>query len=120
MKLIIAGSRDLIITPDEIKNYLVNHNVTLNQIEEVVSGQACGIDTCGEVFARNFSIKTKRFKVTPNDWKTKGKGAGHIRNKKMALYGDMLAVFWDGKSGGSFNMKETMENLGKPVLEFIL
>ena len=49
-----------------------------------------------------------------------GKAAGHVRNKKMAEYGDALLLIWDGKSKGSANMKKEMQKLNKPIYEVTL
>lgn len=136
MKLIIAGGRDIetglqLITQIIETYYSVCHgDNTLfdpTQITEVVSGGANGIDSAGELWAnvtykRNdgsikSKIKVKRFKP---DWKTYGKAAGPIRNKKMAKYADALLLIWDGKSKGSANMKKEMKALGKPIFEEIV
>lgn len=47
MKLIIAGPRDLFVEPLFIRERLIEFEI-YDQITEVVSGKATGIDTCGE------------------------------------------------------------------------
>ena len=54
------------------------------------------------------------------DWKTKGRAAGPIRNKEMAIYADILLLIWDGKSRGSKSMKDEMLKLQKPIYEVII
>jgi hypothetical protein len=114
MKVIIAGSRGLLVFSDFIESLCNFHRIC---IEEVVSGTAAGIDKSGEYFAEKYRIPVKKF---PANWDKHGKAAGHIRNKEMADYADELILIWDGESRGSANMKENMIKLGKPVYEIIL
>lgn len=125
MKLIIAGSRDLALTDEEITaavtSFVINNqkpptdmdDLFQNYPTEVVSGGARGIDKLGELWAKHRGIPVKRF---PADWDKHGKAAGAIRNREMAEYADGALVLWDGESRGSKNMYETMQKLGKPAL----
>jgi hypothetical protein len=117
MKLIIAGSRKMRSHPSIILGYLTEAGINIEDITEIVSGKAKGIDTEGEIFAQRYNIPVKEF---PADWDQYGKAAGPIRNKQMAVYADRLFLIWDGKSPGSKNMKSTMTRLGKPVNEKII
>lgn len=116
MKLIIAGTRTLNPTIDDINKYLQMHNLS-NAKFEVVSGKAMGVDTSGEKFARYYNLKVHDF---PADWERFGRAAGPIRNRQMAEFSDALLLIWDGKSKGSMNMKTLMTNIGKSVYEVIL
>lgn len=113
MKLIIAGSRTF-----SSLNYTVqaaiNHYM-LDDVEEVVSGGAHGIDQLGETWADENEVPVKRF---PADW-SKGKMAGPMRNKQMAEYGDALLIIWDGQSRGSKSMIAYMSALDKPIYEVV-
>ncbi len=111
MKLIIAGSRS-ITDINEIYQALIKYDFDLDEIKEVVSGTANGVDKLGEQFAKQCNIKIKRF---PANWNKYGKGAGYIRNKQMAKYGNVLLSVWDGKSKGSKNMIDEMNSLSKKV-----
>jgi len=113
MKLIIAGSRHLTDIDSEGIQAFINF-LGIENITEVVCGCARGIDTAGELWAKENNIPVKPF---PAEWDLYGKAAGHIRNKQMAEYGDELLIIWNGKSKGSFNMKQNMEKLDKPVHE---
>jgi hypothetical protein len=106
MKTIIAGGRDFedYNLLREKCDKLINSNLT-----EIVSGRAKGADTLGERYAKERGFDVKLF---PADWKTHGRKAGHIRNKQMADYGEMLIAFWDGKSSGTKNMIENANKLG--------
>lgn len=101
MKTIIAGSRgcnDFLEVCRAIKESGFSEEIT-----EIVSGGALGVDKLGEKFAYKFDIPLKIFLA---DWKKYDKAAGMIRNKEMAKYGDAAIVIWDGKSNGSRNMIE--------------
>ena len=106
MKVIIAGGRDF-------NNYdLLSQTIDeLNIIvSEVVCGDANGADTLGAAWASANGIPVKHY---PADWDTYGRSAGIIRNKQMAEYADFLVAFWDGKSHGTKNMIDTMQQIGK-------
>ena len=106
MKVIIAGGRDF-------NNYDLLTQ-TMNElniiISEVVCGDARGADTLGAVWASANEIPVKHY---PVDWDTYGRSAGIIRNKQMAEYADFLVAFWDGKSHGTKNMIDTMQQMDK-------
>lgn len=110
MKTIIAGSRA--ITDYETICQAVAH---FNEdITEVVSGCARGVDTLGEQWAQMRQVPVKRF---PADWNKHGKSAGYIRNRQMAEYAEALIAVWDGKSRGTKNMIEEAKKRG--LLVFI-
>lgn len=115
MKLIIAGSRTLSVSEDQILTFLNQHNIP--EVTEVVCGMAKGIDSSGHDWAVTYEIPVAKF---PADWNAHGKAAGPIRNKQMAEYADALLLIWDGESRGSKNMRSEMQKLNKPVYEVIL
>jgi len=117
MKLIIAGSRTLgkRLATTFIEDLV--HEFNIGKPDEIVSGQAPGIDDLGEAYAQMINASVTVF---PANWKQYGQSAGPIRNQQMAEYGDALLLIWDGKSKGSKNMKAEMEHLNKPVYEVIL
>lgn len=116
MKLIIAGSRTIMVSPTFINELLMEFDIQA-KIDEVASGCARGVDGCGEAWAQYWERPIKDF---PADWDGYGKSAGPIRNKKMAEYADALLLIWDGESKGSDNMKRSMILEGKPIYEVIL
>lgn len=77
---------------------------------EIVEGGARGADRLAGTFCSNYGVHHKLFKA---EWDKLGKGAGHIRNRKMAEYSDFGIGFWDGKSKGTKNMIETLKKLDK-------
>ena len=110
MKVIIAGCRD-IHDPEIVVESLKHAIPNTDDIGTIVSGKAPGVDTVGETVAKRLGIPVKEF---PADWKKYNKAAGHIRNRQMADYADVLVAIWDGKSRGTGNMIATMTKLGKP------
>jgi len=95
-RLIIAGTRTF-----DNYNLLVSSVINFVDAKEIVSGCANGADTLGEQYAKQYGKTVVKY---PADWNKYGKGAGHIRNKEMALYASHCIVFWDGKSKGTENM----------------
>jgi hypothetical protein len=67
----------------------------------LISGGAKGADNFAEEWAEQGFIPIQVFEA---DWKKYGKGAGYVRNEEMAIEGDVLAAFWDGKSRGTKHM----------------
>ena len=110
MKLIIAGSRDICLSIEELDT-LIRKHFDVSQIEEIVSGCAKGIDTSGILWANERGITIKKF--IP-DWSV-GKAAGHIRNRKMGDYADQAIVIYNG-SNGSQGMIDYMTKLKKPCV----
>ena len=108
MKIIIAGSRSF-------NNYYLLYNTLIElqkemKIDEIVCGGAKGADTLGATAAKILNIPVKYF--IP-EWDKLGKSAGFIRNHKMGDYADFLLAFWDGKSHGTKDMINYMQQLGK-------
>ncbi len=110
MKLIIAGSREIQFSVDELDK-LIKLHFDISQIEEIVSGCAKGIDTTGIQWATKYNIPIKKF--IP-DWSL-GKASGHIRNRQMGDYADQAIVIYNG-SKGSQGMIDYMQKLKKPCI----
>lgn len=108
MKVIIAGSRGITALAT-VEDAVVRANF---RIIEVVSGRARGVDLLGEQWATMRGIPISIF---PANWDLYGRGAGFIRNETMAHYADALIAVWDGRSGGTKHMIDTMTKLGKTV-----
>jgi len=86
------------------------------EVTEVVSGTARGVDQGGELWASVQGRPVKRF---PADWDTYGKSAGHRRNAEMAKYADALVAIWDGKSRGTANMISEARKRGLVVFIYL-
>lgn len=78
----------------------------------LVSGMARGADTLAYEFAKANDVCVYEF---PANWDKYGKSAGYRRNEQMAAFGDVLLVFWDGRSKGTKHMIDTIDTQGKPV-----
>ncbi len=136
MILLVSGSRSLDDT--EIFKRAVHEFLThefggeyplpLNSfIEQIVSGNARGVDAAAERFAKKQGIDLAMF---PANWEKNGKGAGPIRNKQMAEYGVLIAnsisddlrllaiPYPEAVGGGTNHMITTCENLGIPTFVY--
>lgn len=108
MRVIIAGSRDY----DNYDGLLEAINDSAFEISVVVSGGAKGADALGERYA---IAMNKPLDIHKADWKAHGRGAGPVRNKKMAENADALIAIWDGQSRGTKHMIDTATSKGLRV-----
>lgn len=90
MKLAIIGSRSLRI--ENLGDYLPE-NVT-----EIVSGGAKGVDTSARLYAREHGIPLTEFFP---DYDRYGRCAPLKRNLQIIDYADAVLAFWDGQSRGT-------------------
>lgn len=90
MKVAIVGSRGLQIS--DLGNYLPE-NVT-----EIVSGGAKGIDTCAKEYAISRGIKLTEYLP---EYEKYGKAAPLKRNITIIESVDLVLAFWDGVSRGT-------------------
>lgn len=114
MKIAIVGGRDFF--DYELLKESVFQNLSLDDIDCVVSGGAKGADSLGEKFAEEFNLDTLIFKP---DWKKYGRSAGHIRNKDIIENADFVFAFWDGMSKGtkgSINIANKLNKTLKVIL----
>ena len=113
MKLIIAGPRN----PKSRELVLAALDATLDpdQITEIVSGKARGVDTIGETWADRHGIPVKTFPVTQQLRARLGSRAPFYRNTQMAEYvgrRGALVIIHDGpkvSTPGSSHMLETAQ-----------
>ena len=107
--VIVAGSRgfkDYELMKKKLDYYFSAMNPT------IICGEARGADALGRRYAEENKLRILSY---PANWTRDGKGAGYLRNEKMAKVADCLVAFWDGKSAGTKHMIDTMKALGKPV-----
>ena len=112
-RVVVCGSRDFNdyeIAKEFIKECLEKEK-TVNEII-ILSGGARGADAIGERYAIENGLEIERY---PAEWKIYGRGAGPIRNKKMAEACDVAICFWDGQSRGTKSMISCAEKLKKTV-----
>lgn len=115
-RLIIAGSRD-ITDFHELLTAIAAFGIEPDEVVEVISGCASGVDTLAMEWAQEFGIPVRRF---PADWRNYGVSAGPRRNTAMADYvktkGGLLLVLWDGKSRGTKDMIDKARHAFIPTL----
>lgn len=104
MKVAIVGSRDLFV--NDLEKYLPE------DVTEIVSGGARGIDSCARNYALNNGIKLTEFLPKYSKY---GKAAPIKRNLQIIAYADMVIAFWDGKSKGTRFVIENCKKLNKPI-----
>jgi len=100
MKLLISGSRDIVLSVEELDT-IINNIYNVDNITEIVSGCAKGIDNTGIEWALKNKIPIKKF--IP-DWSV-GIAAGHIRNRLMGDYTDEAIVIHNGSNGSNGMIK---------------
>lgn len=111
VKLIVAGSRTL--NDYEIVRSAIDELISQGMvISAIIDGTARGVDQLASRYAREHDIENIR---VPAEWNLYHRGAGGIRNRKMAEMADALLALWDGKSRGTMNMIKTANNKGIPV-----
>ena len=108
MKIAVIGSRNLMV--NDLGKYLPN------DVTEIVSGGARGIDTCAREYANAKGLKLTEFLP---DYKMYGRGAPLKRNLQIIDYADCVLAFWDGKSRGTKFVIEHCKAQGKPIRIFL-
>lgn len=111
MKLIVAGSRS--VTNYDAVESAINELVAGGMvITAIIEGTSRGVDTLASRYAYEHGIENIR---VPAEWSIYNKGAGKVRNKKMAEMGEALLAIWDGNSSGTKNMIAVASKSGLPV-----
>lgn len=108
MKVAIIGSRNLVV--NNLSDYLPE------EVTEIVSGGAKGIDTCAKLYALQNKIKLTE--ILP-EYSLYGRGAPLKRNLQIIRYADLVLAFWDGKSKGTEFVIKNCEKENIPIKIFI-
>lgn len=103
----ICGSRS-------IKNLNLDFYLDKDNIGEIVSGGANGVDTLAEQWAKRNSIEFIAF--LPQYDIYGGKYAPLKRDEDIVNYCDKLVCFWDGKSKGSLYTMNYAQKIGREVI----
>lgn len=90
MKIAIVGSRSI---ADADLSAFVHEDVT-----EIISGGAKGVDMTAKEYARKNMIDYKEFLP---EYSKYGRAAPIARNKEIVDYADFILIFWDGESRGT-------------------
>jgi hypothetical protein len=118
MRLLICGSRGFTSYPLLLK--VIRENKL--EPDEIISGNARGADTLGELYAEQNKIPVKIF---PAEWKDHygkfDRGAGFKRNLKMIEYikrfpDSVVLAFWDGNSTGTKHSIDCAKSQGVRVI----
>ena len=105
MKVAVIGSRGLTI--DDLGKYLPE------DITEMVSGGAKGVDADARKYAIEHNIKLTEFRP---DYKRYGRGAAPLkRNLQIIEYSDIVLAFWDGTSKGTKYVIDNCRKMGVEV-----
>lgn len=119
IRLIIAGPRDYY---DQEKVFRDIHTFQGKfGIDEIISGEASGVDKLAEEYAFLHQIPFKLFQA---DWEKYGKAAGPIRNREMAEYANALLAFDKGTKGTrnmiqmarKYHLRGIIVEIGKEVM----
>ena len=108
MKVAVIGSRELKV--NNLEKYLPE------EVTEIVSGGARGIDTSAREYALKNNIKLKEFLP---EYEKYGRSAPLKRNMQIIDYADMVLAFWDGKSKGTKFVIDSCKKMGKGVKIFM-
>lgn len=104
MRVAVIGSRGLMV--DDLGKYLPD-NVT-----EIVSGGARGVDSCARSYAQTHGIKLTEFLP---EYEKFGRSAPLKRNITIIQNADLVLAFWDGTShGAKFCDRPTVKKIGVP------
>ena len=103
MKLAIVGSRNL-------KNIVLDRYIT-EEVDEIVSGGAIGVDLCAAEYAKNKGLKLTEFLP---QYERYGRAAPIVRNKQIVDYADKIIVFWNGSSKGTLSVIKYVQKTEKP------
>ncbi len=107
MKVAIIGSRGLQV--EDFSPYLPE------DVTEIVSGGAIGIDRCARQYACENGLKLTEFLP---DYEQYGRQAPLLRNLEIIDYSDLVLAFWDGQSHGTRFVIENCKKKNKPLKIF--
>ena len=104
MKIAIVGSRNIILTKNDLAE-------RVSENDEIISGGACGVDRCAAKYAVDYGLKLTE--ILPK-YELYGRAAPIVRNKEIVDLADKVIVFWNGTSKGSLSVIKYSEKIGKP------
>ena len=104
MRVAVIGSRNL--TVKDLGVYLPE------DVTEIVSGGAKGIDSCAREYALAHDIKLTEFLP---EYSRYGRSAPIKRNITIIENADLVLAFWDGSSHGTKFVIDECKKRGVPV-----
>lgn len=108
MKVAVVGSRGLKI--NDLGRYLPN------DVTEIISGGAKGIDTCAREYALSHGIKLTEFFP---EYEKYGRSAPLKRNITIIENADLVLAFWNGISHGTKFVIDNCRKRNIPVKVYI-
>ena len=105
MKVAVIGSRGLRV--ENLEDYLPE------DVTEIVSGGARGVDACARSYALRHGLKLTEFLPEYGKY---GRGAPLRRNITIIEYADLVLAFWDGKSRGTKFVIDNCKKRNIPVV----
>lgn len=108
MKAAVIGSRGLKI--ENLEKYLPEN------ITEIVSSGAVGIDTSAKEYALSHGLKLTEFLP---EYEKYGRAVPLKRNIQIIEYADMVLAFWDGCSRGTEFIIKNCKKINKLIQVFI-
>ena len=110
MKLAVVGSRTLNHESYRVTVYkLIDAHG--QDLTEIVSGGAKGIDTFAADYARERGMLLTEFLP---DWEQFGRSAGYRRNVQIVTYADQVLALWDGTSRGTQHSVNLAREYNRP------
>lgn len=104
MRVAVVGSRNL--TVKDLGVYLPE------DVTEIVSGGAKGIDSCAREYALAHGIKLTEFLP---EYSRYGRSAPIKRNITIIENADLVLAFWDGSSRGTKFVIDECKKRGVPI-----
>ena len=104
MKLLIVGSRS-------IKDFDLDPYIP-DDVDEIISGGANGIDTIAEDYADVHRISKRIIRPKYHLYR---RAAPIKRNKEMVEMADKVLVIWDGESKGTLSTINFAKEHNKPI-----
>lgn len=111
MKVAIIGTRFPLFNYNEWLTMLLAQ-VNVDDITEVISGGALGIDEYARQFAYKHGLLLHEYFP---DYKRFGRVAPLIRNTDIVEAADLVIAFPSVKSKGTYHTIDEAERLGKPI-----
>ena len=109
MKLAVVGSRNLFV--DDMGKYIPD------EVTEIVSGGAKGVDTLAKEYAINKGLLYTEFLP---EYEKYSRNAPLVRNRKIIEYANRVLAFWDEKSKGTKYVIDTCSKMKKEVTVIII
>ncbi len=85
-----------------------------NEIAQVISGGAKGVDTLAARWAKENGKNLTEYKP---DYKRYGIKAPLVRNREIVKRADIVFILWDGNSTGTIYTRAEALRQGKPIIE---